>query len=409
MKINSKSFSNRDILLLLLMLSSMNFLGFGNYIMTYGLIITIIISINYVYSIICRKTFLLLFLANLTYTVSLSIGQNKIDTTVLVTVLIMPASAYLAGTAYMRSAEKQENKKQILFKAIILSSISAGLFAFFTSRQKGSITTTYSALYQLNQQRNSLSIWNGAPIGATALAMYMLPCILLLFFSFFCLKGFKRVTTVICGVLCIVASFSIASRLNIFSAVIIVVISYVMAMKRNSGMNRMRILAISGVLIFCIVIAFVGNLFGFRDMFFESVLIQRLSYYEGNVFSATGRLETYSETWSQIIRNPFGGIIDQSGVSSHNIFLQYAIGGGWLSVVLAVMFFVKIYKNIIMGIKRYAGNDVNYFVVPLLIGFVGMVMVEAPFLSNPLMYSVFIAYIAMIEEYYLGLKTADDY
>lgn len=405
---NSKSYSNREILLLLLMLSSVNFLGYGNYIMAYGLIITIIVSINNVYSIICRRSFLLLFLANLTYSLFLSIGQNAIDTTVFITALIMPASAFITGAAYMRCAENQENRKQILFKAIILSAISAGLFAFFTSRKKGSITTTYSALYQLNQQRNSLSIWNGVSIGATALAMYLLPCILLLFFSFFCLKGFKRVTTFICGLLCIVASFNIASRLNIFSAVLIVVISYFMAMKRNSGMNRMRILAISGFLALCIVIVFMGNLFGFRDMFFESVLMQRLSYYKGNVFSSVGRLEIYVDTMSQIIRNPLGGIIDRSGVSSHNIFLQYAIGGGWLSLVLVVMFFVKIYKNIIMGIKRYPSKDVYFFVVPLLIGFLGIVMVEAPLLSNPLMYSVFISYIAMIEEYYLGLKKADD-
>lgn len=393
--------SGNGILLLLLMLSAVNFLGYGNYIMTFTLLATVALAFEYIYQILCEKTFLLLFLANIFYVVFLSFGINRIDRTVVVTALLMPLSAYLTGAAYIRLSD---NKTVAVIRGICYVAMSSVVFGYFTSLRKGDIKTTYTDLYQINQLRTSFSIWDGTILGATTLAMFLLPAIMCVFYAAFCLKGTRRIIMIVGGVLGITASFGIASRLNILLAIISVIISFLLSMKRDGGLTKNRVLSVVGGTTLIAVAAFLTNIFGFRDTILSSVLMQRLSYYEGSALTATGRLETYSYTLNQIIRNPLGGIVEESGTSSHNLFLQFAVSGGWIACFFIVLFFIMIYKNIILNIKNHPEDRLKYLVIPIVTGFLGIIMVESPVMSNPLMYSVFISYLAMFNEYYTYFK-----
>lgn len=391
------SFNRGQFVLLMFLLAGANFMNYGTFIFGFAIIPVLLFSNSGIKKTINTKCFAILLVLTLLHFILKSFSTLTFDTTSFITELLMPIVGFVSGGALINTAE---DKRKQLTNYVIYIGLANVMFGFLSSLRKGRISENYSLLYQLNESRNSLSIWNGSVIGGTMLAMFFLVAISYLYFAIFDVKSPLKWIMIISFAMATWSSFSIASRLNIVLTILILIILFAISMRRDSGLNRGRILVSLTVVLIAVIVIYHFDIFNVHSMIYNSTLVQRLQYYTGNALQSVGRIETYRYYLSGLFTHPFGGNTLKAGISTHNVFLQYGADGGIIVFLLAIAFFWKSYITIFRNIRSHAYDTVKYLIIPILITFLGVCMVESPMVSNPIIYSEFIMFISMFLSYY---------
>jgi len=87
---------------------------------------------------------------------------------------------------------------------------------------------------------------------------------------------------------------------------------------------------------------------------FTFYFLDRMNSDEFGVMTGGGRVVKWIESLNLIITNPFGWKISLNGYS-HNLWLDVARNGGWISFIFSILIFISYFQNL----KKYLNHSSN--------------------------------------------------
>lgn len=402
MKLSSRL--KRIIIIILSLLSCIDFFGMGVYIMSGLGAICVLLFPNVFIRCVSTRCFWRFFLLCFFSTILYCFQSWSFNRTFIASILLMPLSMYVVGYCLI---ESQFNTRTFLISTMQIFAIFTSAYGFITALNKGDLSaySNYSDAYINNLMRTSYNIWNHNVIAGTVLSPMFVLSISVSVYSLLCLRGVKRITLAIFTMLGIAGSLLLGSRANFVILLFCIVVALICIL---SNLNRkQKILKRAILLLFLIIICLVLNIGGILDKILNSTLFYRLNVIDSSnnssLFSADGRWDIIWNYLVQLLNHPLGGISIDTGHSAHNTILQFGAFGGFVGLFLALWFYIPFWWHIIRT-SWCDRNEVKLLFLPFVISVILLFMVESISISNSTIYSLFIMILVMIRQHYIREK-----
>ncbi len=291
--------------------------------------------------------FCVLFLANLTYVFLYSIYIPLGMHTILL-YAFGPIGSYFIGKVFIYEKEKR------LQTTILIIAIGMAFHAI--------LNLVSSEIGIGINERYVKDVWNNSNISATLQGALLAFIIGIVYWLLINKKFFFKLVGIVMVIFILWNSFLTGARTPLFLLVLeVVMLSLYKAYAcKNKNLMKKIIKTILGLIILCIivVVAYNLNLFGLKDMYYNSSLYIRFQTMDSIVQDT--RNQHVIDALKNLVKYPMGNIDKQLGRISyaHNFWLDIGRQTGIIPLLLFLIYTIKNFKKYILIIKqKYIGLD----------------------------------------------------
>lgn len=185
--------------------------------------------------------------------------------------------------------------------------------------------------------RNTVDYWTGEVVVATDQALLVTMAIGV-FSVWLCgdSKVWKKVFSLLGLLLVFIYNFVLAGRTIILLSAITIFIAFMFVQKHTSSSGRIKRYLFLSVILFCVLLLFLNNVYGIRDWILDSNLSNR---FEAQDYVSDIRVERKLIYISRVFDFPFGGgsLREAVGGHAHELYLDVLSDVGLLGYILVVI------------------------------------------------------------------------
>lgn len=251
--------------------------------------------------------------------------------------------------------------------------------------------------------RNGTDYWTKSTIAATGQGALMTMAISLLFYTLFCINRkqiFEKAILLFAVILALLNSMLSASRTALFIMLIVFLACVFYTLVTSDIEKKAKRKIIFGLILVLLFFAvlFQKNVFGLREMWESSPLVNRMSTITDYEMGDENRNLMYKEAIEVGLNNFFGeGDMNRT---AHNLWFDLLRQVGWIPFILLIVFSIRVIKNSVFIIKNdNTPSSMKYLIISVMLAMLINFSVEPIMKGMPYYFVAFCIIGGAIEQY----------